>query len=541
MATWKKIITSGSIAELAQLTASGTITGSLTGSIKAHTADINGGTLDNVVIGGGTAAAASVTSLDVANGNITNVGDIDADSISIADAGVGLNIAFGGNTTKNKITLTDNLADALNVLEGSNSYIKFTTTNSSEQIVFGQNSTFNGTTIADLGTVTTADINGGTIDGADVTVGSGKTLDVSGGTLTLANNQISGDKVEGGTIASITISELGGALDANNQNITNIDVDSGAIDGVAIGSADAGGYTRSTAAVTVTGSFTGSYYGDGSNLTGVSTDIDSLDALGGTGLHQTQDKFLFSDNGTEKSITFSNLEDAIFGNVSGDATIAGGGAVTLAGAQTNVDSFLKADFKIGEDDETKIDFETADEIHFYANNVHQVKLQDTVFTPQADSDVDLGATGTRWKDAYIDTITTTGNVNVGGDLIVDGDLKTVSTTNVETGDRLIFLASGSHNVGEGGLDAGILVQSGSAAGTGSALYHDLSDQRWAVAKGVTASGSLHVAQAPTSHIVTVTTNNDTPSGDGQYGVGEMHIDANASEPTGDGVIYIRTN
>ena len=59
-------------------------------------------------------------------------------------------------------------------------------------------------------TATTADINGGTIDGAtiatsDITVGSSKTLNVSAGTLTLADNQISGDKVEGGTIAAITL------------------------------------------------------------------------------------------------------------------------------------------------------------------------------------------------------------------------------------------------------------------------------------------------------------------------------------------------
>ena len=61
-----------------------------------------------------------------------------------------------------------------------------------------------------------------------------------------------------------------------------------------------------------------------------STDIDALSALGGTGLHQTQDHFMFSDNGTEKKISFSNLEDAIFANVSGDATIAAGGALTIA-------------------------------------------------------------------------------------------------------------------------------------------------------------------------------------------------------------------
>ena len=35
--------------------------------------------------------------------------------------------------------------------------------------------------------------------------------------------------------------------------------------------------------------------------------------------------------------------------------------------------------------------------------------------------MDLGTTGVRWKDAYIDTITTTGNVTVGGDLTITGD------------------------------------------------------------------------------------------------------------------------
>lgn len=62
-------------------------------------------------------------------------------------------------------------------------------------------------TWTDLGSVTTIDINGGTIDGAtiatsNITVGAGKTFDVSGGTLTLAANQISGDKIDGGTISN---------------------------------------------------------------------------------------------------------------------------------------------------------------------------------------------------------------------------------------------------------------------------------------------------------------------------------------------------
>ena len=57
-----------------------------------------------------------------------------------------------GTTTNNNIVLTDNLADALNIKEGSNSYLKFVTTNSGEKIVAGKavelatTLTFNGAT-----------------------------------------------------------------------------------------------------------------------------------------------------------------------------------------------------------------------------------------------------------------------------------------------------------------------------------------------------------------------------------------------------------
>lgn len=76
-------------------------------------------------------------------------------------------------------------------------------------------------------------------------------------------------------------------------------------------------------------------------------DIDQFDALGGTGVAQG-DHFIFSDDGTEKKITFSNMEDAIFGNVSGDATIAAGGALTIA-AQA-VENSMLADDAVGADE-----------------------------------------------------------------------------------------------------------------------------------------------------------------------------------------------
>lgn len=62
----------------------------------------------------------------------------------------------------------------------------------------------------------------------------------------------------------------------------------------------------------------------------LSLDIDELLPLGSAAVHQTEDHFAFSDNGTEKKITFSNLQDAVFADVSGDATVAAGGALTIA-------------------------------------------------------------------------------------------------------------------------------------------------------------------------------------------------------------------
>ena len=106
--------------------------------------------------------------------------------------------------------------------------------------------------------------------------------------------------------------------------------------------------------------------------------------------------------------------------ISGDVSIATNGAASLAAAQTNITSILATDLKIGEDDQTKIDFETADEIHFYAANAEQVFVSDGVFGPQTDSDVDLGTNSVRFKDAYVDSVTVTGDVSVGDDLTVEG-------------------------------------------------------------------------------------------------------------------------
>jgi|TARA_R110002020_G_scaffold9799_4_gene38276 hypothetical protein len=193
------------------------ITGINVASVTATTCDLNGGTIDGTVIGGSTAAAGTFTSIDVSDGNITNAGDINCDSISVDAAANGLDINFGGNTGTNKITLADNLADSLNVTEGSNSYLKFITTNSSEQIVFGKNSTFASTTIADLGTVTTANIDGGTID---ATVIGASTKAAVTGTNVLASTSIGYTTGNGGTVSQSTSKSTSVTLDKTSGKIT---------------------------------------------------------------------------------------------------------------------------------------------------------------------------------------------------------------------------------------------------------------------------------------------------------------------------------
>ena len=64
--------------------------------------------------------------------------------------------------------------------------------------------------------------------------------------------------------------------------------------------------------------------------------------------------------------------------------------------------------------------------------VEQIRLSDGVLAPVTDSDVDLGTSSLYFKNAYIDSITTTGNVSVGGNLDVTGtiDFSDSAITNV---------------------------------------------------------------------------------------------------------------
>jgi hypothetical protein len=143
-------------------------------------------------------------------------------------------------------------------------------------------------------TAVTLDINGGTIDGvtiatSDITVGSGKTLDVSAGTLTLADNQISGDKVEGGTIASITL--------------TSADINGGTIDGTVIGGSSAAAVTAT--ALTATSSAT-LQHSASTKLSTTSTGVDVTGTITSDGLTvDNTDSVTYSSSAVQGDLVIS--------------------------------------------------------------------------------------------------------------------------------------------------------------------------------------------------------------------------------------------
>jgi hypothetical protein len=153
----------------------------------------------------------------------------------------------------------------------------------------------------ELDAFSTVNIDAGTIDGvtmatSDITVGSGKTLNVSAGTLTLADDQISGDKINGGSISSTFVGNLTGNVTGNASGtaatvttaaqpaITSV----GTLTGLGIGAAASAGKLHVTHTTGTIGYFESSQASANvSNLVGNSTQTNSsanlvLQVNGGT-------------------------------------------------------------------------------------------------------------------------------------------------------------------------------------------------------------------------------------------------------------------
>ena len=213
------------------------------------------------------------------------------------------------------------------------------------------------------------------------------------GELDAATLDISGDADIDGTLETDALSIDGTAVTSTAAELNLVDgITAGTISASLAVIVDSNKDITGFRNVTLTGELdaaTGDFSGD--------VDIDgTLEADAITVNGTTLAEFISDTTGAMFS---SNTETGITATYQdGDNTI----DLAIAAAQTTITSLLATDIKIGEDDQTKIDFETADTINFYAGNEKQLILTDGALTPGADNILDLGSSGVEFKDGYFD-------------------------------------------------------------------------------------------------------------------------------------------
>tara|TARA_B100000902_G_scaffold231459_1_gene219526 strand:- start:1391 stop:2611 length:1221 start_codon:yes stop_codon:yes gene_type:complete len=344
------------------------------------------------------------------------------------------------------------------------------------------------------GSIIVGGTNGPAVEAASDVAGTGLTAVTGDGTLVINVDASQTQITSVGTLGAGTIASGFGNIDngTSTLNTGNATVDILVND-------------STVAASKITGSFTGSFVGDGNSLdlstnSTIGSNIFSTVAVGG----QTN---IVADSNSD-TLTFASSSDGLK-----ITTNAGSDTVTfdLDANITSVQSILNTGLVIGRaSSDTTIDFTSDDVIVFDAGNAEKMRVDS--------SGVDI--TG---------ALTVSTNATIQGDLVVNGSTTTLSTTNLAVGDQFIFAATGSAGAN---VDAGLVVQHGAAVDTGSAFYHDIQQERWAVSKTVASNA---VAVTPLQFVSTVKTSTASPTtSDGDYGVGEMWVDTDDQE------IYIRT-
>ena len=116
---------------------------------------------------------------------------------------------------------------------------------------------------------------------------------------------------------------------------------------------------------------------------------------------------LSTDDITDGAIVNADINASAAIAMSKTAFSAGNG-VTLStntlnvdAAQTTITSLLATNIKIGEDNETKIDFEDDNKINFYANNAKEVELAENSLSPGSSDGTALGTASLMWADLFL--------------------------------------------------------------------------------------------------------------------------------------------
>ena len=203
-----------------------------------------------------------------------------------------------------------------------------------------------------------------------------------------------------------------------------------------------------------------------------------------------------SDPTGEAGMIFYDGDDNLLKFHNGTAFVSP--VMSASGAVTSITSLLATDIKIGEDDQTKIDFETADEIHFYAANAQEMIIQANVVAPGADNNTALGDANQRWSDLFLASgavinfnngdVTATHSSNtltIGGGTLATAAL--TASTGVFSGILKTDDTTAATSVSDGSLqtDGGLSVKLDAVIGDDLILISDSSVIHFGVNKDVT--------------------------------------------------------
>ena len=142
---------------------------------------------------------------------------------------------------------------------------------------------------------------------------------------------------------------------------------------------------------------------------------------------------LVADTEIQIAATTVDINGAV--DISGNATV--GGVVSLADGSAGSPSLTNTG-----DTNAGLFFSAADTLAFSAGGTSQFTMADGVIAPVTDSDVDLGTSSLYFKDAYIDSITTTGDVVIGGvTTFADGSAGAPSISNTGDANNGLFFSA----------------------------------------------------------------------------------------------------
>ena len=178
--------------------------------------------------------------------------------------------------------------------------------------------------------------------------------------------------------------------------------------------------------------------GSANNIALIQFGDDAAAASGQIYYDHSTDKLRIDAGGNTDRLTVdSSGAVTTAGNISCGGNVAATGNVTAAGILSIADGSASAPSLTNTGDTNcGLYFSAADTLAFTAGGTAQVTFADGAVSPVADSDVDLGTSSLYWKNAYIDAVTTTGNIACGGNVALTGN-STVNGTSSVTGNTTL--------------------------------------------------------------------------------------------------------